>query len=366
MKIHRARAGAASAFGVASASGSGSANDALARRGGLVSATHCIATRLEKCSLVGCAGGRPTQPKAEPLCAAMPSRSITRSPAARNPRSAAVFPTPVRPPMTHTRGSGHFSTPGFSAAREPPAASSKRLEDVEAEDATEEDDDARVSDAGACHRVSTNRRNALYPPRTTRASSVPGGAACSRSHVNELDRMPPRQQWTYTTRGAWPRARAEARLGSASFASTRRTTSFTRRTSLGRTAFMPSTIATPLPCLANAVPTLARSSSVNSGMFSAPGTCPLANSPGDRTSTMSASAARSAAEHATEARTRSSTSARHSAPLEARSSFIPEANASMTSADNGADSSRSVAKRFAVDGPAIAPVDTAFFHDTES
>ena len=168
--------------------------------------------------------------------------------------------------------------------------------------------------------------------------------------------MPPRQQCTYTTSGA----RAEARPGSASFASARRTTSCTRRSSLGRTAFMPSTSATPLPCLANAVPTLARSSSVNSGTFSAPGTWPLANSPGDRTSTMSASAARSAAEHATEARTRSSTSARHSAPPAARSSFTPEANASMSSVDTGADASRSAAKRSAVDGPAIAPVDTAF------
>ena len=164
--------------------------------------------------------------------------------------------------------------------------------------------------------------------------------------------MPPRQQCTYTTSGA--------SFASASFASARRTTSFTRRSSLGRTAFMPSTSATPLPCLANAVPTLARSSSVNSGTFIAPGTWPLANSPGDRTSTMSASAARSASEHATEARTRSSTSARHSAPPAARSSFTPEANASMSSVDNGADASRSAAKRSAVDGPAIAPVDTAF------
>ena len=35
----------------------------------------------------------------------------------------------------------------------------------------------------------------------------------------------------------------------------------------------------------------------------------------------------------------------------------------MASADNGVDSSRSAAKRSAVDGPAIAPVDTAFHHD---
>ena len=34
-------------------------------------------------------------------------------------------------------------------------------EDVEAEDAMEEEEDERVSDAGVCHRVSTNRRNAL-------------------------------------------------------------------------------------------------------------------------------------------------------------------------------------------------------------
>ena len=126
-------------------------------RSSVVSATQRMATRLAKCSLVGCAGGRPTQPNAEPLCAAIPSKSITRSPAARNPSSAAVFPTPVRPPTTHSRGSRRFSAPGFPAFEQ----SSNMLEDVEAEDAMEEEEDERVSDAGVCHRVSTNRRNAL-------------------------------------------------------------------------------------------------------------------------------------------------------------------------------------------------------------
>ena len=109
---------------------------------------------------------------------------------------------------------------------------------------------------------------------------------------------------------------------------------------------MPITMAWPRPCLAKHVPTLARSSSEKSGTLTAPGTWPLAYSPGERTSTTSAS-------RFCVAPTMAETSAASSAPPAASSSFTLCAKLSMISGVIAASSFAIVAKISAA-GDAIA------------
>ena len=180
--------------------------------------------------------------------------------------------------------------------------------------------------SGSVHRESAHLRNALYPPRRTRASSTPGGEAWRRSHVTLHERMPPRQQCTYTV--TWPRGVAAGPRARRDASSARARMRRCIASSLERTARMPSTIAGPRPRLAKHMPTLARSSSVNRGTLTAPGMWPLANSPGDRTSTTTTELA---SEPSRVAATTSATSAWSSAPPTASSRLMLAANDSIAS-----------------------------------
>mmetsp|Transcript_10762 Transcript_10762/g.38966 ORF Transcript_10762/g.38966 Transcript_10762/m.38966 type:complete len:290 (+) Transcript_10762:599-1468(+) len=283
------------------------------QRGDGLDPAHAHATRFEKCSDVGCSGGRPTHPNALPLCDARPSRSMTCSPASRNARSARVLPTPVRPPTMHTLGPrGGDASNSFSFAVSSSSCSSPPSARASSFPASP------GSSAAGVQRDSTHRRNALYPPRITRTSTPRSASDRRRNHATLDDRIPPRQQCTYTAVVAPPLSPSPPSRSRIFFlSSTNALAVAMMSSSFGRVAFMPRTIATPLPCFANAIPTFARSSSVNSGIDVAPGMCPRAYSPGDRTSrTMSPRRA---------ARTTSSTDA--SARLIVRRT--PAANASM-------------------------------------
>lgn len=92
---------------------------------------HARARRFVKCSELGWSGASlgvrpcqlwPTHPKAEPRCWATPSRSMTLSPRSRSAWRTRVLPTPVRPPMTHTRRPGSDCAAETSATGSPPTS----------------------------------------------------------------------------------------------------------------------------------------------------------------------------------------------------------------------------------------------------